>query len=84
MVALESVQDQGLVRLGDGGIGKSVLVSEVELGRDGSGGESGSLGVHLHVDGLRRLDSDDELVSGLETKSEIACQSSKYVLNQLL
>lgn len=64
VVALERVQDESLVRLRDGGIGEPPLVGEVELGRDGSGSESGGLGVHLHVNGFGGLDSDDELVSG--------------------
>ena len=63
VITLESIKDQCLVGLWDLGIGESVLVCQVELGRDGSGDQTRGLGVELHVDGFRRLDSNDELVS---------------------
>jgi hypothetical protein len=64
VVALEGVQDQSLVSLGDLCLGEPALVSQVQLGRDRPRDQAGRLGVELHVDGLGGLDSDDELVTG--------------------
>ena len=64
VVALEGVQDQSLVSLGDLCFGEPALVSQVQLGGDRPRDQAGRLGVELHVDGLGGLNSDDELVSG--------------------
>ena len=64
MVALEGVQDQSLVSLGDLCLGEPALVGQVQLGRDRPRDQARRLGVELHVDGLGGLDSDDQLVTG--------------------
>ena len=63
VITLESIKDQCLVGLWDLGIGESVLVCQVELGRDSTCLESWNLRVHLHVDGLVGLNSEDKLVT---------------------
>lgn len=83
MVALESVQDEGFVRLRDLCTLESALVGQVEFNGDGSGLQSGSLGVHLHVDCLVGLDSDDKLVSrdiGEDSRSDVLVLDSDFDL----
>lgn len=63
VVAPEGIQNKGLVRFRDLCLFESALVRKVELDRDGPCQQSRRLGVHLHVDGLVRLDTEDELVS---------------------
>jgi hypothetical protein len=63
VVSLEGIEDQSLVGLRDLGLGESVLVSQVEFGGDSTCLESWQFRVHLHVNGLIRLNSKDELVS---------------------
>lgn len=64
VVALERIQDQGLVRVGDPRVCESLLPRQVELGLDRTGFESREFRVHLDVDCLVGLDTQDELVSG--------------------
>jgi hypothetical protein len=64
VVAFESIKNEGFVGLGDSGVGETFGIGEVELDGNCACGETGELGVHLHVNGLRRLDSQNELVSG--------------------
>jgi hypothetical protein len=64
VVTLQSIQNQGLVSLGDLEIGETTAVGKVKLRNDCLHRETGKLGVHLDVDRLVRLYSDDELVSG--------------------
>lgn len=64
MIALESIEDEGLVRLGDLRLRESPLVRQVHLGWERTSVETGSLGVELEVNGLRGLDAEDKLVAG--------------------
>jgi len=64
MVALEGVEDESFVRLGDLRIGKSLRVGHVELDRDGTCGKARQFGVHFHINRFVRLNPEDELVSG--------------------
>jgi hypothetical protein len=64
VVTLEGVEDKSLVSLGDLKVRETTTVGEVELGNGSLHGQSGELGVHLDVDRLIRLDTDDELVTG--------------------
>ena len=64
VVALEGVQDQGLVGLGDLEVGEAAAVSQVQLGHHRLHGQTRQLGVHLDVDGLVGLDTDNQLVAG--------------------
>lgn len=63
VVALEAVENQRLVGLGDSHVRVSAVVGQIEIGDNVLGGETGQLGVHLHVDRLGGLDSDNQLVS---------------------
>lgn len=63
VVTLEGVEDQRLVSLGDLKVGKAAAVGEVKLGDNGLHGETGQLGVHLGVDRLVGLHTDDKLVT---------------------
>ena len=64
MVALEGVEDQGLVGFGDLDVGEAAAVGEVEFGGDGVHAEPRQFRVHLDVDGFVGLDADDEFVAG--------------------
>lgn len=64
VVTLQCVKDQRLVGLGDLEVGEATAVGEIELGNDGLHGETGELGVHLDVDRLVGLDTDDQFVAG--------------------
>jgi len=64
VVALEGIEDKGLVGLGDLEVGETAAVCEVELGHDSLHAETGLLGVHLDVDGLVGLNTDDDFVAG--------------------
>lgn len=84
MIALEGVQDEGFVRLRDLCTLKSALVGQVKFNGDGSSLQSGSLGVHLHVDCLVRLDSDNQLVSrnvGEDSGGDILVLNSDFDLS---
>lgn len=63
MVALEAVEDERLVGLGNLQVGESSAVREVKLGDDGLHAEAGQLGVHLDIDTLIWLDAHDQLVA---------------------
>ena len=63
MVALERIEDQALVRLGDLCVREAALVREVHLRRNCACIQTGGLRVEFQVDGLRRLDADHELVA---------------------
>jgi len=64
VVTLEGVQNQGLVSLGDLEVGEAAAVGQVQLGNHRLHGQTGELRVHLDVDGLVGLDTDDKLVAG--------------------
>lgn len=64
VVTLEGIQDQGLVGLGDLEVGEAAAVGQVQLGHHRLHRQTGQLGVHLDVDGLVGLDTDDKLVTG--------------------
>jgi len=63
VIALEGIQDQGLVGLGDLEVGEAAAVGQVQLGHHRLHGQTGQLRVHLNVDGLVGLDTDDQLVT---------------------
>lgn len=63
VVALESIQDKRLVGLRNLQVGETAAVGKVELGDNGLHGKTRKLRVHLDVDRLVGLDSDDKLVS---------------------
>ncbi len=63
VVTLESIQDQRLIRFGDLEVGEAAAVGEIQLSDHGLHGESGKLRVHLDVNRLVRLDSDNQLVA---------------------
>ena len=64
VIALERIQDQGLVGLGDLEVGEAAAVGQVQLGHHRLHGQTGQLRVHLDIDGLVGLDTDDQLVTG--------------------
>lgn len=64
MVSLQGIQDQRFIGLGDLQVGESAAVGEVELGDDRLHRETRQFRVHLDVNGLVGLDSDDQLVAG--------------------
>lgn len=64
VVALQCVEDESLVGLGDLEVAEATAVGEVELGDGRLHAQAGELGVHLDVDGFVGLDADDELVAG--------------------
>jgi hypothetical protein len=64
VVALEGIQNQGFVGLGDLEVGEATAVGQVQLGDHRLHGETGQLGVHLDIDGLVGLNTDDKLVTG--------------------
>lgn len=63
VVTLEGVQDQGLVGLRNLEVREAAAVGQVQLGHYCLHGQTGQLGVHLNVDGLVGLDTDDKLVT---------------------
>lgn len=63
VVALQSVQDQRLVGLRDLEIGEPPSVCEIKFGDDRLHAETGQLGVHLDVDALVGLYTNDKLVA---------------------
>lgn len=63
VVALQRVEDERLVRLGNLRVRKAPVVRQVHLGRYCARLQPGRLGVHLEVHRLRRLYADDELVA---------------------
>lgn len=64
VIALEGIQDQRLVSLGDLEVGEAAAVGQVQLGHHRLHGQTGQLGIHLDVDGLVGLHADDQLVTG--------------------
>lgn len=64
VVALEGVQDQGLVGLRDLEVREAAAVGQVQLGHNRLHGQTRQLGVHLDVDGLVGLDTNNQLVAG--------------------
>jgi len=63
VVALESIQDQRLVSLGNLKVGESPAVGKIKLGNHSLHAETGQLRVHLDVHGFVGLDAEDELVT---------------------
>ena len=64
VVALERVQDERLIGLGDLEVGEASPVGEVELCDDRLHAQARKLAVHLDVHTLVGLDADDKLVAG--------------------
>jgi len=64
VVALECVQNQRLVGLWDLQVGETTAVGQVELGNNSLHAETWQLRVHLDVNTLVGLHSDDQLVAG--------------------
>lgn len=64
VVALEGIQDQRLVGLGDLEVGEAATVGQVQLGHYCLHGKTGQLGVHLDIDGFVGLHADDQFVTG--------------------
>jgi hypothetical protein len=64
VVTLEGIQDQGLIGLRDLEVREAAAVGQVQLGHYRLHGQTRQLRVHLDVDGLVRLDTDDQLVAG--------------------
>lgn len=64
VVALESIEDKRFVGLGDLQVGEAAAVGKVELGDNSLHGKTRKLGVHLDVDRLVGLDSDNKFISG--------------------
>ena len=63
MVALERIEDQALVRLGDVLVGKTSLVRQVHLNRYRAGVQTRCLCIQLEIDRFAGLDTDDESVA---------------------
>lgn len=63
VIALECVEDERLVRLGDLVFHESPLVRQVHLGRERARIQTGQLGVQLQVHSFGGLDAQDELVA---------------------
>lgn len=64
VITLESIEDKRFVGLGDLQVGEASAVGKIELGDNSLHGKTRKLGVHLDVDRLVGLDSDNKLVSG--------------------
>jgi hypothetical protein len=64
VITLKRIKDESFVSLGDLGVREPPLVCEVHLRRHRAGVQTGGFGVHLEVDSLGGLDSDNELVAG--------------------
>jgi hypothetical protein len=64
MVALESIEDKRFVGLGDLQVGEAAAVGKIELGDDSLHRKTRKLGVHLDVNRLVGLHSDNKLVTG--------------------
>lgn len=63
VIALERVEDERLVSLGDLVVHESPLVRQVHLDRQSARVQTGRLGVQLQVHGFGGLDANDELVA---------------------
>jgi hypothetical protein len=63
VVTLQGIQDQGLVGLRDLEVGEAATVGEIQLSDNSLHGESGKLRVHLDVNRLVGLNSDNKLVA---------------------
>ena len=63
MVALERIEDQALVRLGDVLVGETSLVRQVHLNRYRAGVQTRCLRIQLEIDRFAGLDTDDEFVA---------------------
>jgi hypothetical protein len=63
VIAIERVEDERLVRLGDLWVRESPLVGQVHLGWYRAHPQTGLLGVQLQVHGLGGLNAQDELVA---------------------
>ena len=64
VIALKRIENERLVSLRDFEVRESPPVREVELCDNGLHAQAGKLGVHLDVDTLVGLDTDDQLVTG--------------------
>ena len=64
VVALERVEDEALVRLGDVLVGETSLVRQVHLNRYRAGVKTRCLRIQLEIDRFAGLDTDDEFISG--------------------
>ena len=73
VVTVECVEDESLVSLRNADLGEALLVGEVQVGRESSHLETGLLGVHLEVDGLVWLNTDDKLVTRNVVEETLWC-----------
>lgn len=64
MVTLESIKDKRFVSLRNLQVREAAAVGKVKLGDDSLHGKTRKLGIHLDVNRLVGLDSDNKLVSG--------------------
>lgn len=64
VIALQAVENERLVSLGDLEVGESSPVGQIELCDDGLHAEARKLGVHLDVDTLVGLNAHDKLIPG--------------------
>lgn len=74
VVPLERIEDQRLVGLWDLQIREAAAVSQVKLSHNSLHRQTRELGIHLDVDGLVGLDTDNKLISGNvleDTRSDI-------------
>lgn len=63
VVALESVQNERLVCLGDLEVGETTAVCQIKFGHDRLHRKTGQFRVHLDIDGLIRLHANDQLIA---------------------
>ena len=75
MISLESVQNERFVCLRDLSFRESSLVRQVHLSGDRPGNQTRRFGVHLQVDRLRRLDTDNKFVT-----TDILKDNLRYIL----
>ena len=73
VIALESVEDERLVRLRDLWVRESPLVRQVHLGWYRAHPQTGLLGVQLQVHGLGGLNAQDKLVAPDVTENARGC-----------
>ena len=64
VVALEGIENEGFVGLGNLQVREAATVGEIQLGNHGLHAQARELRVHLDVHTLVGLDADDKLVAG--------------------
>lgn len=63
MIAFQRIEDESFVSLGDLGFREATFVGQIHLNWHGARYQPGRLCVDLHVDSLRGLDPEHELVA---------------------